>query len=171
MLKENFNQLIKIHGYVNQPIAPGIELLSEIRRLKSEKNAVILGHYYITAELQDISDFLGDSLALAQQAQKTDADLILFVGVHFMGETAKILNPGKKVIVPDMNAGCSLAESAPAEAFQAFKNQHPDHKVISYINCSAEIKALSDVIVTSSNAMKIVAPFQRTICLPVTELI
>ena len=161
MLKESFNRLIKMHGYVNQPIAPGIDLLGEIRKMKLAKNAVILGHYYITAELQDISDFLGDSLALAQQAQKTDADLILFVGVHFMGETAKILNPDKKVIVPDLNAGCSLAESAPAEAFQAFKNQHPDHKVISYINCSAEIKALSDVIVTSSNAMKIVESFPK----------
>ena len=161
MLKESFNRLIKMHGYVNQPIAPGIDLLGEIRKMKLAKNAVILGHYYITAELQDISDFLGDSLALAQQAQKTDADLILFVGVHFMGETAKILNPDKKVIVPDLNAGCSLAESAPAEAFQAFKIQHPDHKVISYINCSAEIKALSDVIVTSSNAMKIVESFPK----------
>lgn len=161
MIKESFDQLINIHGYVNQPIAPGIDLLHEIRKLKQAKNAVILGHYYITAELQDISDFLGDSLALAQQAQKTDADLILFVGVHFMGETAKILNPGKKVIVPDLNAGCSLAESAPAGAFQAFKNQYPDHKVISYINCSAEIKALSDVIVTSSNARKIVESFPR----------
>ena len=161
MLKESYNQLIKIHGYVNQPIAPGIDLLGEIRKLKLAKNAIILGHYYITAELQDISDFLGDSLALAQQAQKTDADLILFIGVHFMGETAKILNPGKKVIVPDLNAGCSLAESAPAEKFQTFKNQHPDHKVISYINCSAEIKALSDVIVTSSNAMKIVEAFPK----------
>ena len=150
MSKESFNRLIKMHGYVNQPIASGIDLPGEIRKMKLAKNAVILGHYYITAELQDISDFLGDSLALAQQAQKTDADLILFVGVHFMGETAKILNPDKKVIVPDLNAGCSLAESAPAEAFQAFKIQHPDHKVISYINCSAEIKALSDVIVTSS---------------------
>jgi len=161
MSKESFNRLIKMHGYVNQPIAPGIDLLGEIRKMKLAKNAVILGHYYITAELQDISDFLGDSLALAQQAQKTDADLILFVGVHFMGETAKILNPDKKVIVPDLNAGCSLAESAPAEAFQAFKIQHPDHKVISYINCSAEIKALSDVIVTSSNAMKIVESFPK----------
>ena len=156
MLKEDYNQLIKIHGYVNQPIAPGVDLVKEIRILKEAKNAVILGHYYITPELQDISDFLGDSLALAQQAQKTDADIILFVGVHFMGETAKILNPGKKVIVPDLNAGCSLAESAPADAFLAFKELHPDHKVISYINCSADIKALSDVIVTSSNAMKIV---------------
>ena len=161
MSKESFNRLIKMHGYVNQPIASGIDLPGEIRKMKLAKNAVILGHYYITAELQDISDFLGDSLALAQQAQKTDADLILFVGVHFMGETAKILNPDKKVIVPDLNAGCSLAESAPAEAFQAFKNQHPDHKVISYINCSAEIKALSDVIVTSSNAMKIVESFPK----------
>jgi quinolinate synthase len=122
---------------------------------------VILGHYYISAELQDISDFLGDSLALAQQAQKTESAIILFVGVHFMGETAKILNPGKKVIIPDLNAGCSLAESAPAAAFEAFKNEHPGHKVISYINCSAQIKALSDVIVTSSNAMKIVESFPR----------
>ena len=161
MLKENFDLLLNIHGYINQPIAPGIDLIHEIQKMKLEKNAVILGHYYITPELQDISDFLGDSLALAQQAQKTEADLILFVGVHFMGETAKILNPGKKVIVPDLNAGCSLAESAPAEPFQAFKNQHPDHKVISYINCSAEIKALSDVIVTSSNAMKIVESFPK----------
>ena len=123
MLKENFAQLIKIHGYVNQPIGPSLDLQKEIRKLKEEKNAIILGHYYITPELQDISDLLGDSLALAQQAQKTDADIILFVGVHFMGETAKILNPGKKVIVPDLNAGCSLAESAPADRFQAFKNQ------------------------------------------------
>ena len=161
MLKVDYDQIINIHGYVNQPIAPGIDLVNEIRLLKEAKNAVILGHYYITGELQDISDFLGDSLALAQQAQKTDADLILFVGVHFMGETAKILNPGKKVIVPDLNAGCSLAESAPAETFQAFKNLHPDHKIISYINCSADIKALSDVIVTSSNAMKIVESFPK----------
>jgi len=161
MLEENYDQLIKLHGYVNKPIAPAIDLYSEIQKLKVEKTAVILGHYYITAELQDISDFLGDSLALAQQAQKTDADMIIFVGVHFMGETAKILNPGKKVIVPDMNAGCSLAESAPADKFQAFKDQYPDHKVISYINCSAEIKALSDVIVTSSNAVKIVESFPK----------
>jgi len=161
MLQANFDQLIVAHGYVNQPVAPGLDLIQEINRLKKEKNAVILGHYYITGELQDISDFLGDSLALAQAAQKTEADLIVFVGVHFMGETAKILNPNKKVVVPDMNAGCSLASSAPADAFQAFKDQHPNHKVISYINCSAEIKALSDVIVTSSNAMKIVESFPK----------
>jgi len=161
MLKDKYDQLIKRHGFVNEPVASNIDLRHEIGLLKKAKNAVILGHYYITAELQDNSDFLGDSLALAQQAQKTDADIIIFVGVHFMGETAKILNPTKKVIVPDLNAGCSLAESAPAEAFAAFKNSHPNHKVISYINCSAEIKALSDVIVTSSNAMKIVESFPK----------
>jgi quinolinate synthase len=161
MLKDKYDQLIKRHGFVNEPVASNVDLRHEITLLKKAKNAVILGHYYITAELQDNSDFLGDSLALAQQAQKTDADIIIFVGVHFMGETAKILNPGKKVIVPDLNAGCSLAESAPAEAFAAFKNSHPNHKVISYINCSAEIKALSDVIVTSSNAMKIVESFPK----------
>ena len=161
MLKDKYDRLILEHGFVNEPIENHIDLLKEIDRLKHAKNAVILGHYYISAELQDISDFLGDSLALAQQAQKTDADIILFVGVHFMGETAKILNPTKKVLVPDLNAGCSLAESAPAPAFLAFKEQHPGHKVISYINCSAEIKALSDVIVTSSNAMKIVESFPK----------
>ena len=130
MLQANFDQLIVAHGYVNQPVAPGLDLIQEINRLKKEKNAVILGHYYITGELQDISDFLGDSLALAQAAQKTEADLIVFVGVHFMGETAKILNPNKKVVVPDMNAGCSLASSAPADAFQAFKDQHPNHQLL-----------------------------------------
>jgi quinolinate synthase len=161
MLKDKYDQLIKRHGFVNEPVASNVDLRHEITLLKKAKNAVILGHYYITAELQDNSDFLGDSLALAQQAQKTDADIIIFVGVHFMGETAKILNPTKKVIVPDLNAGCSLAESAPAEAFAAFKNSHPNHKVISYINCSAEIKALSDIIVTSSNAMKIVESFPK----------
>lgn len=161
MIKDNYDKLIAVHGYINEPVAKDIDLIKEVNRLKQEKNAVILGHYYISAELQDISDILGDSLALAQQAQKTEADMILFVGVHFMGETAKILNPGKKVIIPDLNAGCSLAESAPAAEFEAFKNLHPDHKVISYINCSAQIKALSDVIVTSSNAMKIVESFPK----------
>lgn len=159
MLKNRYDQLITTYGFVNEAVPGKLDLRKEIIKLKEEKNAVILGHYYITPDLQDISDFLGDSLSLAQQARKTDADMIVFVGVHFMGETAKILNPNKKVIVPDLNAGCSLAESAPADAFEAFKNQHPGHKVISYINCSAEIKALSDVIVTSSNAMKIVESF------------
>jgi len=161
MLKGIYQELIEKCGFINEPVEKGIDLTGEIARLKQEKNAVILGHYYISPELQDISDFTGDSLALAQEAQRTEAEIILFVGVHFMGETAKILNPNKKVIVPDLNAGCSLAVSAPKEAFEMFKNAHPDHKVISYINCSAEIKALSDVIVTSSNAMKIVESFPK----------
>ena len=155
-------ELIVAHcGFVDLSLPAEINLIDEINRLKKEKNAVILGHYYITPNLQDISDFLGDSLALAQQAKVTEADVILFIGVHFMGETAKILNPGKKVIVPDLNAGCSLAESAPKDKFKAFVDAHPGHKVISYINCSADIKTLSDVIVTSSNAMKIVNSFPK----------
>jgi quinolinate synthase len=161
MIKENYRTLIKEYGFIKEPVNSNIDLYAEIAKRKREKKAVILGHYYITPELQDISDFIGDSLALAQEAQKTEAEIILFVGVHFMGETAKILNPGKKVIIPDMNAGCSLAESAPKEPFEIFLNAHPGHKVISYINCSAEIKALSDVIVTSSNAMKIVESFPK----------
>jgi quinolinate synthase len=161
MLKEKYSELIEKHGFIKEAVINGQDLLSEISRLKQEKNVVILGHYYIDPELQDISDFIGDSLALAQEAQKTQADIILFVGVHFMAETAKILNPDRKVIVPDLKAGCSLAESAPADAFESFKKAHPGHKVISYINCSAEIKAMSDVIVTSSNAMKIVESFPK----------
>jgi quinolinate synthase len=146
-------------GFVDLPIDPTINLEKAIRELKTKKNAVILGHYYVKPELQDISDYLGDSLGLSQQAATTDADLIVFLGVHFMAETAKILNPDKKVIIPDLKAGCSLAESAPADKFEAFVKAHPDHKVISYINCTAEIKALSDVICTSSNAVKIVKSF------------
>lgn len=150
---------IERYGYLNLPIDPKINLEQEILRLKKEKNAIILGHYYITPDLQDISDFIGDSLGLSQKAKNTDADVIVFIGVHFMAETAKILNPNKKVIIPDLNAGCSLAESAPADKFAAFKAEHPDHKVLSYINCSADIKALSDVICTSSNAESIVDSF------------
>ena len=161
IMNESFEKVIKKYGFVNFPVDSGIDLKKEILRLKKAKNAVILGHYYITPELQDISDFLGDSLALAQQAQTTSADIILFVGVHFMAETAKILNPGKKVIVPDMKAGCSLADSTPGADFECFVKQHPDHIVVSYINCSAEVKALSDVIVTSSNARKIVESFPQ----------
>lgn len=161
MLKEKYRKLIEKWGFINQPISGIKDLRNEIYNLKREKDAVILGHYYITPELQDISDFIGDSLALAQEAQKTRAKIILFVGVHFMAETAKILNPERKVIVPDTKASCSLAESAPAEAFESFKKAHPGHKVISYINCTAEIKALSDVIVTSSNAVKIVESFPK----------
>jgi len=152
-------QMLEDKGFIDEPVSPQVNLVEEIQRLKREKNAVILGHFYITPELQDISDFLGDSLALAKKAQETDADVIVFLGVHFMAETAKILNPDKKVIIPDLKAGCSLAESAPKEAFAKFKAEHPDHKVISYINCTADIKTLSDVIVTSSNAKKIVDSF------------
>jgi quinolinate synthase len=146
-------------GFLDVPIDPSINLESEINRLKTEKRAIILGHFYITPDLQEISDFIGDSLALAQKAEKTDAEIIVFLGVHFMAETAKILNPDKKVLIPDLKAGCSLAESAPADVFRNFKARYPEHKVISYINCTAEIKALSDVICTSSNAKAIVNSF------------
>lgn len=152
---------IRTNGYLDVPIDPSLNLEKEIIRLKNEKNAIILGHFYITPDLQDISDFIGDSLGLSQKVEKTDADIIVFLGVHFMAETAKILNPNKKVLIPDLNAGCSLAESAPADKFESFKSTHPDHKVISYINCSADIKALSDVICTSSNAESIVDSFHK----------
>ncbi|PIQ15790.1 MAG: quinolinate synthase [Flavobacteriales bacterium CG18_big_fil_WC_8_21_14_2_50_32_9] len=149
-------QEVKEKGFVTAELAKEKNLIEEIARLKKEKNAVILAHYYQQEEIQDIADFIGDSLGLAQEAAKTNADVILFAGVHFMGETAKILNPTKKVIIPDLNAGCSLADSAPTDKFEAFLKQYPNHTVISYINCSAEIKALSDIICTSSNAVKIV---------------
>jgi quinolinate synthase len=148
-------------GFLDQEIPKGINLVEEIKRMKKEKNAVILGHYYIEAELQDISDFVGDSLALAQEAARTSADLIVFVGVHFMAETAKIINPSKKVILPDLKAGCSLAESAPIDDFRAFKSKYPDHKVISYINCTADLKTETDIVCTSSNAVKIVNSFPK----------
>lgn len=137
------------------------ELSQKILDLKIKKNAILLAHYYQIPEIQDIADYIGDSLGLAQEAKKTDASIILFAGVHFMAETAKILNPQKKVLIPDMNAGCSLADSCPAEGFKKFKDAHPDHIVISYINCTAEIKVLSDVICTSSNAIKIVESFDK----------
>jgi len=131
----------------------------KINKLRQEKNAVILAHYYQEDAIQDIADYVGDSLGLSQIAAKTQADVIVFAGVHFMAETAKILNPNKKVLLPDLEAGCSLAESIPADEFVKFKAQHPNHKVVTYINCSAEIKALSDIVCTSSNAEKIVASF------------
>ena len=137
------------------------ELISEINRLKKEKNAVIMAHYYQMGDIQDIADVIGDSLALAQQAAKTDADIIVLCGVHFMGETAKILSPSKKVLVPDLEAGCSLADSCPADAFEAFTKAHPDHTVISYVNTTAAVKALTDVVVTSTNAKKIVDQFPK----------
>jgi quinolinate synthase len=150
--KEN---LIK-KGFLDIDIDPDLDLFKEIARLKKEKNAVVLAHYYQEPDIQDVADFVGDSLGLAQQAAKTKADLIAFAGVHFMAETAKILNPEKKVVLPDLNAGCSLADSAPAGLFKIFKEKYPDHIIITYINCSAEIKALSDIICTSSNAQKII---------------
>lgn len=152
----NINDIIREYGYVKLTKLPNLKLRDEILRLKQEKNVVILGHYYIEGELQDISDFVGDSLALAQQAAKTKADIILFLGVHFMAETAKILNPEKKVLLPDLNAGCSLADSCPTNDFAAFLKNYPNHTVISYINTTAEIKALTDIICTSSNAVQIV---------------
>jgi len=147
---------IEKKGFLDIEIDPSLDLFAEIVKLKKEKNAILLAHYYQAADIQDIADFLGDSLALAQKAKQTDADIILFAGVHFMAETAKILNPDKKVLLPDLNAGCSLADSAPAGLFKAFKDKHPDHTVISYINCTADIKALSDIICTSSNAEAII---------------
>lgn len=137
-------------------IDPRPDLVDEIRRLKKERNAVLLAHFYQESEIQDLADYVEDSLGLARRAQKTDADVIVFAGVHFMAETAKILNPNKKVVIPDLEAGCSLADSCPPEEFAAFKKKHPGHIVISYINCTAAIKAMSDVICTSSNAEKIV---------------
>lgn len=137
-------------------IDPSLDLFAEIDRLRRDLNAVILAHYYQEPDIQDIADVIGDSLQLAQQAARTSADVIVFCGVHFMAETAKILNPGKLVLLPDLNAGCSLADSCPAPEFEAFLRRHPEHTVVSYINCSAAVKALSDVICTSSNAARII---------------
>ncbi|AWL08569.1 Quinolinate synthase [Aquirufa nivalisilvae] len=143
-------------GYISRSAPKGTELIEAIKKLKAEKNAVILAHYYVDGEIQELADFVGDSLGLSQAAEKTTADLIVFCGVHFMGETAKILNPSKKVVVPDFNAGCSLADSVPVEEFAALKAKHPNAVVVSYINCSAEIKAMTDIICTSSNAVQVV---------------
>lgn len=150
--KKNVEQV----GFLDVDVDVRLDLFKEIERLKKEKNAVILAHYYQEADIQDVADYIGDSLGLAQQAEKTSADIIVFAGVHFMAETAKILNPNKKVLLPDLKAGCSLSDSAPPAFFKKFKEQYPDHLVISYINCSAGIKALSDIICTSSNAKQIV---------------
>ncbi len=143
-------------GFLDIDIDVNLDLFAEIERLKKEKNAVILAHYYQEPDIQDVADFIGDSLGLAQKAEKTDADIIVFAGVHFMAETAKILNPNKKVLLPDLKAGCSLSDSAPPALFKKFKDKYPDHIVITYINCSAGMKALSDIICTSSNAEKII---------------
>jgi quinolinate synthase len=143
-------------GFLDIDIDVNIDLFAGIERLKKEKKAIVLAHYYQEPDIQDVADFIGDSLGLAQKAEKTDADIIVFAGVHFMAETAKIINPGKKVLLPDLKAGCSLSDSAPPELFKRFKDKYPDHLVITYINCSAGMKALSDIICTSSNAEKII---------------
>ncbi|MBS1638557.1 MAG: quinolinate synthase NadA [Bacteroidetes bacterium] len=144
------------NGFLDIETDVQIDLFAAIENLKKQKNAIVLAHYYQEPDIQDVADFIGDSLGLAQKAAETNADIIVFAGVHFMAETAKILNPSKKVLLPDLKAGCSLADSAPTQLFKKFKEQHPNHVVISYINCSAEIKALSDIICTSSNAEKII---------------
>ena len=151
----------KEKGYVDEPLPQNVDLKSEIRQMCHEKNAVVMAHYYTEGVVQDVADFVGDSLALAQKAAQTDADIIVMCGVHFMGETAKILCPGKKVIVPDLNATCSLAESCPAEDFARFVADHPGHTVISYVNTTAATKAVTDVVVTSSNARQIVESFPK----------
>ena len=143
-------------GWLDVKVDPTIDIFAEIARLKKEKNAIILAHYYQDADIQDVADFIGDSLGLSQEAERTEASIIVFAGVHFMAETAKILNPTKKVVLPDLRAGCSLADACQPVDFAAFKAKNPDHIVISYINCSAEIKAMSDIICTSSNAIGIV---------------
>jgi quinolinate synthase len=153
---EKYESILKQKGFLDIDIDSSLDLFAEIEKLKKEKNAIILAHYYQEPDIQDVADYIGDSLGLSQQAVNTDADMIVFAGVHFMAETAKILNPSKKVLLPDLNAGCSLSDSAPPAIFKAFKEKYPDHLVITYINCSAGMKALSDIICTSSNAQKIV---------------
>lgn len=143
-------------GFLDLEIDPTLDLFEEIQRLKKEKNAVILAHYYQDPDIQDIADYIGDSLGLSQRAAKTDADIIVFAGVHFMAETAKMLSPQKKVLLPDLKAGCSLADSAPAPLFRKFKENYPNHVVVSYVNCSAELKTMTDICCTSSNAVQII---------------
>ncbi|MBN2668173.1 MAG: quinolinate synthase NadA [Bacteroidales bacterium] len=152
----DINDIVKQYGYIKKAVPSGLNIIDAIKNLKKEKNAIILAHFYQTGDIQDIADFVGDSLKLAQEAEKTDADIIVFAGVHFMAETAKILNPNKKVILPDLNASCSLAESAPYKQFKAFREAHSDHVVVSYVNSSTEVKALTDIICTSSNAVEII---------------
>lgn len=150
--KENLSR----KGFLDIDVDPTLDLFEEIERLKKEKNAVILAHYYQEADIQDIADYIGDSLGLSQQAAGTDADIIVFAGVHFMAETAKMLSPQKKVLLPDLKAGCSLADSCPPDLFRKFKEKYPDHKVVSYINCTAELKTLTDICCTSTNAVQII---------------
>jgi quinolinate synthase len=160
MVVDKNSELIK-NGFINIPIDPNINLVEEINRIKREKNAVILAHYYQENEVQDIADYIGDSLGLSQKAAETEAEIILFAGVHFMAETAKMLSPHKKVLIPDLMAGCSLADSCPPDEFEKFVKDHPNHTVITYVNTTAAIKALSDVCCTSSNAVQIVNSFPK----------
>jgi quinolinate synthase len=147
---------IKSKGFVEEHIDPTLDLFEEIEKLKKEKNAIILAHYYQEPDIQDIADYIGDSLGLSQEAAKTEAKVIVFAGVHFMAETAKILSPEKTVLLPDLKAGCSLADSCPPHLFKQFKAKYPDHLVITYVNCTAELKAMSDIVCTSTNAVQIV---------------
>lgn len=153
---------INLKGFIEEEIPIGLDIYQEIEKLKKEKNAVILAHYYQDSDIQDIADYIGDSLGLSQEAAKTNADIIVFAGVHFMAETAKILSPNKKVLLPDSKAGCSLSDSCPAHLFKKFKEKYPDHLVITYVNCTAELKALSDIVCTSSNAVQIVNSLPET---------
>ncbi|MBT8218821.1 MAG: quinolinate synthase NadA [Bacteroidia bacterium] len=143
-------------GFLDIDLDPEMDFVAEINRLKKEKNAIILAHYYQESEIQDIADYIGDSLGLSQQAESTDADIIVFAGVHFMAETAKILSPHKKVLLPDLKAGCSLADSCPAPLFKKFKERYPDHMVVSYINCTADLKTMTDICCTSTNAVHVI---------------
>jgi len=150
------DQQLDRFGYLDLEVDPTLDLVPQINRLKKAKNAVILAHYYQESEIQDIADYIGDSLGLSQEAAKTKADIIVFAGVHFMAETAKMLSPTKKVLLPDLKAGCSLADSCPPGVFRKFKEKYPDHVVVSYINCSAELKTLTDICCTSTNAVQII---------------
>ena len=159
-LQQAREQLTK-NGFLDLEIDPQLDLVAEINALKKSKNAVILAHYYQESEIQDIADYIGDSLGLSQQAAETAADIIVFAGVHFMAETAKMLSPQKKVLLPDLKAGCSLADSCPPELFRKFKEKYPDHIVVSYINCTAELKTLTDICCTSTNAVQIIESIPR----------
>lgn len=168
-MEKIFLEELENKGYLDIQVDPSLDLFNEIEKLKKKKNAVILAHYYQDSDIQDIADYIGDSLGLSQEAAKTSADIIVFAGVHFMAETAKILSPNKKVLLPDLKAGCSLADTCPPELFAKFKSKYPDHVVITYVNCSAGIKALSDIVCTSSNAVQIVEsldPNQKIIFAP-----
>lgn len=153
---ETYDLDLNEKGYIDATIDPSFDLVNAILELKKKKNAVILAHYYQESDIQDVADYIGDSLGLSQEAAKTEADIIVFAGVHFMAETAKILSPQKKVLLPDLKAGCSLSDSCPPHLFAKFKEKYPDHLVITYVNCTAELKALSDIVCTSSNAVQIV---------------